>query len=400
MHKFLLAFLLCSSFGFSQVDNGRKTVEKLCSPEFHGRGYVNGGDSIAAAYLAQQYKDIGCKFYHKNPFQSFKFTVNTFPSTVSLAINNQPVHPGDGFVVAPNCGTYHGTVNCFEVGLAQVLYKDSLRNFLSDLKAKGGKAGLVFKSYTAKGDTLKKLRSVLDSLNKKYLVVEVVDDKFTWSVEGEQANMPLVQVQKNALGSWPEIISAKLDVDALLRTHTARNVIAYIPAKKKTKKTFVFSAHYDHLGQMGDSAYFPGGNDNASGTAMLLELARYFKEHRSDVNVVFMSFAGEEAGLIGSRYYVSHPLFPLEDIQFLFNLDIMGSGEEGVTIVNGSVFQKEFDQLSEINKTQNLLTQVKIRGKAANSDHYFFSEAGVPAFFMYTMGPNKHYHDVGTPMKT
>jgi hypothetical protein len=51
--------------------------------------------------------------------------------------------------------------------------------------------------------------------------------------------------------------------------------------------------------------------------------------------------------------------------------------------------------LSSINSTQQFVSQVKIRGKAANSDHYFFSEAGVPAFFMYTMGPNKHYHDVG-----
>lgn len=395
MHKFFLAFILLSFNCFSQVDNARKTVEKLCSPEFHGRGYVNGGDSIAAAYLVQQYKEIGCKFYKKNPYQPFRFTVNTFPSTVSLTVDNQSIHPGDGFVVAPNCGTYHGTISCSEIGINQILSQDSLKYFISSLKAKGGKSGLVFKTYLAKGDTLKRMRSVLDSLNKKYLVVEVVDDKFTWSVEGEQANMPLLQVQKSALEMWPETVSVKLDVDAVLRTHTARNVIAYIPAKKKTKKTFVFSAHYDHLGQMGDSAYFPGGNDNASGTAMLLELARYFKKHRGNVNVVFMSFAGEEAGLYGSRYYVSHPLFPLTDIQFLFNLDIMGSGEDGVTIVNGSVFQKEFDLLTDINKTKNLLTQVKIRGKAANSDHYFFSEAGVPAFFMYTMGPNKHYHDVG-----
>jgi Zn-dependent M28 family amino/carboxypeptidase len=108
-----------------------------------------------------------------------------------------------------------------------------------------------------------------------------------------------------------------------------------------------------------------------------------------------MAFAGEEAGLYGSKHYVDHPLFPLKNIQFLFNLDIMGSGEDGVTIVNGSVFQEKFDLLSSINSTQQFVSQVKIRGKAANSDHYFFSEAGVPAFFMYTMGPNKHYHDVG-----
>ena len=107
-----------------------------------------------------------------------------------------------------------------------------------------------------------------------------------------------------------------------------------------------------------------------------------------------MSFAGEEAGLIGSHYYVEHPLFPLKNIRFLTNVDIMGSGEEGVTVVNATEFPEQFQQLQDINAKKNYLVKIASRGKAANSDHYFFTEAGVPAFFIYTMGPNKHYHDV------
>jgi Zn-dependent M28 family amino/carboxypeptidase len=146
---------------------------------------------------------------------------------------------------------------------------------------------------------------------------------------------------------------------------------------------------------MGQETYFPGANDNASGTAMLLELAHYFVEHpMKKVNVVFMSFAGEEAGLIGSHYYVEHPLFPLEKIKFLTNVDIMGSGEEGITVVNATKFPAEFSALQQINKNEEYLVKIGSRGPAANSDHYFFTEAGVPAFFIYTMGPNKHYHDV------
>lgn len=398
MPRFLVFFMLLAySSVFGQVEQAKKTVEKLCSPEFHGRGYVNGGDSIAAFYLAEQYKEIGCKFYKKRPFQAFQFQVNTFPSTVALQVNDLWVSSGNGFVVAPNCPTYHNKITCYTLGLDQILNGDSLQSYVSRIlnEYKGTNFGLAFKTYEVKGDTLKQLRKVMAALNDEFLVVELIDDKFTWSVEGEQAKHPLVQVQKSEVRIDGNSFTIQLDVEAKLVNHIARNVVAYIPAKKKTKKCFVFSAHYDHLGQMGDSAYFPGGNDNASGTAMLLELARYFKEHPSDVNVVFMSFAGEEAGLYGSRFYVDHPLSPLKNIQFLFNLDIMGSGEDGVTIVNGSVFQKEFDMLSDINKTQDFVTQVKIRGKAANSDHYYFSEAGVPAFFMYTMGPNKHYHDVG-----
>ena len=76
------------------------------------------------------------------------------------------------------------------------------------------------------------------------------------------------------------------------------------------------------------------------------------------------------------------------------NLDIMGSGEDGITAVNATLFENEFNLLNKINEEDQLLKKIKKRGPAANSDHYWFTEAGVPAFFIYTMGPNKNYHDV------
>ena len=72
----------------------------------------------------------------------------------------------------------------------------------------------------------------------------------------------------------------------------------------------------------------------------------------------------------------------------------MGSGEEGITAVNATLFPKEFELLTRINMKKKYLKAIKSRGPAANSDHYFFTEAGVPAFFIYTMGSNKNYHDV------
>jgi hypothetical protein len=75
-------------------------------------------------------------------------------------------------------------------------------------------------------------------------------------------------------------------------------------------------------------------------------------------------------------------------------MDIMGTGEEGITVVNGSAFKKEFDELKRINEENKFISDVKIRGKSANSDHYFFSENNVKAFFIYTMGGIKAYHDI------
>jgi Zn-dependent M28 family amino/carboxypeptidase len=183
----------------------------------------------------------------------------------------------------------------------------------------------------------------------------------------------------------------------LLKDHVAKNVIGYVPAKKNAKrKPFLFlTAHYDHLGRMGQASYFPGANDNASGNGMLYSIAQQIaKQPLEKYNVVFIAFAGEEAGLIGSKYYVEHPLIPMKNIRFLLNLDIMGSGEEGITCVNSTLFKKEFDRLIQLNDVAHYLPVIKQRGPAANSDHYFFTAAGVPAFFIYTMGPNKNYHDV------
>ena len=73
-------------------------------------------------------------------------------------------------------------------------------------------------------------------------------------------------------------------------------------------------------------------------------------------------------------------------------MDLMGSGEKGATIVNGNVFKDDFDNLVKINTENDYLPAVYSRGKAANSDHYFFTEAGIPSFFIYLMGEYSHYH--------
>ena len=141
-------------------------------------------------------------------------------------------------------------------------------------------------------------------------------------------------------------------------------------------------------------AIFPGANDNASGVAMLLSLANYFSDKSPKYNLVFMAFGAEEAGILGSKYYVENPLFPLQDIKFVLNLDIMGTGDEGITVVNGTQHKKQFKLLSDINKKHKYLPKIKIRGRAANSDHYWFSQLGIPSFFIYTMGGIKAYHDI------
>ncbi|TAL58695.1 MAG: M20/M25/M40 family metallo-hydrolase [Bacteroidetes bacterium] len=198
---------------------------------------------------------------------------------------------------------------------------------------------------------------------------------------------------KNVVSLNDEYIEISLS-NKYIENYTSRNILGYIKGTQYTDSFIVFSAHYDHLGRMGKDIYFPGANDNASGCAMLLNLAKHYSQHPPEYSIVFMAFGAEEVGLLGSKHYVENPLFPLKQIKFLVNMDIMGTGEEGIKVVNATEHKKEFDALVKINEEKKLLPGIQPRGKAKNSDHYFFEEAGVKTFFIYTLGGIKAYHDI------
>ena len=110
--------------------------------------------------------------------------------------------------------------------------------------------------------------------------------------------------------------------------------------------------------------------------------------------MLFIAFAGEEAGLQGSTWCVTDRPIDLSSIRMMINLDLNGTGEEGITVVNSTEQQKLFDELVAINAKEKLLAVVKPRGPACNSDHCPFVQKGVPAVFIYTMGGISAYHDV------
>lgn len=395
MHKLLIigALFLVSSVN-GQIEEVRRITETLCSPEFHGRGYVNKGDSIAAEFLAAEFEGIGVKPYGKTYFQPFTIDVNTFPGKMRIANNGRVLTAGKDFVINPSS---QGTDNI------KLLAKEIPKDMAFDIpyiqaaiqeviSGETQENALLFDYTNVSKDTLKELRGLAAEVARIVPVIELIDTKFTWSVGREQRYKLYIQIQDSVFerGAYTDVeIEAKL-----IPNYETQNVIAYIPSKKKCAKTVVFTAHYDHLGRMGVDTYFPGANDNASGTAMLLTMANHFKKNPAAYNIMFIAFSGEEAGLVGSKHFVDNPFLKLDKIKFLINLDIMGSGEEGITVVNATLFEEQFNLLVEINDENKLLEKVKKRGPAANSDHYWFTENGVPSFFIYTMGPNKHYHDV------
>ncbi len=388
-HSFIFCFLFL--LGYSQTYPYRETIAKLCSPEFAGRGYVDGGRILAANLIAVEFNKIGLKPFNKNFQQPFTLPVQTFPGACTIAIGEDTLRPGLDYLVAPSsAGVMPQFFNLVYCNTA-TLYRS-----VNAFKPCPADRILVVQTSGFGGDTNKVLQARLQELQKFAATIELTSSKLTWSVSQEASPYPAFQVLTSALSNKPQ--SAFIHLEAFFNPKfTSSNVIGYLPAAQQAKKKpyLVITAHYDHLGKMGKDTYFPGANDNASGVGMLLYLAKELSIKRNpNFNYVFIAFGGEEAGLVGSNYFVNHPLFKLSQIRFLLNTDIMGSGEEGITVVNATLFKTEFDRLVEMNEDGNFLTQVKARGPAANSDHYFFTESGVPAFFVYTMGPNKHYHDI------
>lgn len=397
MKNYLVLFIINILFSFQifsqEIKKGeaynyaRWIVDTMTSESMHGRGYVNGGDGIAAYFIKTQFQKLGLKSFKNNYYQSLSFPVNIFPDKVSLLADGQKLEPGKDFLVSPETPSSSGSYATVFADDVLIQNKKKYKKFLAkDLSEKI----LIVNDTGTRSEELQEL--LKNPLNAKAIVE--LKDKLTWDIAQKQNKYPSFELLRSSIAE-PKEISFSVDAQ-LIQYHKTQNLIGYVLGSEYPDSFIVFSAHYDHLGQMGKDVFFPGANDNASGCAMLLNLAKYYSmpEHKPKYSIVFIAFCGEEAGLLGSKHFTEFPLFPLKNIKFLLNMDIMGTGEDGITVVNGSVFKNEFEKLKEINIQNSFIKDVKIRGKAANSDHYFFSENGVRAFFIYTMGGIKAYHDI------
>ena len=178
----------------------------------------------------------------------------------------------------------------------------------------------------------------------------------------------------------------------------AHNVIGSID--NDAKKTVVITAHYDHLGYGESGSMYEGprqihngADDNASGTAALLELAHLIKNNKikEDNNFLFIAFSAEEKGLLGSKYYVMNPSLNLNEINYVLNMDMLGRMEPGMALtiegVGSSLIWES--SLKEIKCDAFPLTLKKREN--GPSDHAPFYDAGIPALHFWT-GKHDDYH--------
>lgn len=204
-----------------------------------------------------------------------------------------------------------------------------------------------------------------------------------------------------------------------LNLKPSENVVAFIKGSEKPDEIVVISAHYDHLGMNEEGDVYNGADDDGSGTVAVMAIAEAFQKAVEDGNgpkrsILFLHVTGEEKGLLGSKYYVNFPIFPLENTVADLNIDMIGRSDEAhendpnyVYLIGSDKLSKELHDLSE--EMNHKFTQLDLdytynldsdpNRFYYRSDHYNFAKNNIPVIF-YFNGTHENYHRISdTPDK-
>jgi aminopeptidase YwaD len=247
-------------------------------------------------------------------------------------------------------------------------------------RAAGARALIVISSeQNLKDERLSNLS--YDNVGGAGIPVIVVSRKAATSILRDVSHYEKVAAARTLELPIPEVVS--LTVDVVRRESPSFNVVGILPGTdpKLKNETIVIGAHYDHLGMGGEGSgslsartgIHHGADDNASGVAGLLELARIFTSQgpKPRRTIVFIAFSGEEEGLIGSSYYVNHPIVPLANTVAMINMDMIGRLKEKKLIVGGVGTAQEWRSMIDTdNSIQSMIVSLNTQVSATTSSNF------------------------------
>ena len=391
---FCFICLIINTLNAQDSNYTRRIIHELSSDRMYGRGYAYGGDSIAAEFIVQELKKIGAEPIGKQYLQPYNFNSFAMEGQVTLKLDGKLKSPLTDYIISPTALEAHGKFDVINASPKILFSKEALQKFKEKNQAVLAHAFVYIDVTDVKcsDDERQMLNTMLKRINfnnpigSRGLLVRTTElPAWTWIASDYERNYTLIHLEGEAVKKCPKSID--LDFNNRPHDHRTQNICAMVKGTVSPDTFIVFTAHYDHLGCMGTEVIFHGAHDNASGVAAVLDILRHYEAHPPKYSVAGLFFSGEEAGLKGSSYYVEHPLFPLNKIALLTNIDLMCGGDDGITVVNATSANTRplFDTMTKINREEQLIKEVKPRDNAANSDHFYFSKHA-PAIFIYTMG--------------
>lgn len=398
------------------TNNVESHIAYLASDDLEGRGNGTDGEQLSAKYIANQFEEIGLSSKGSDGyFQHFKITtLRIAQASTSLLINDKAYTLFMEFYplsISANKGSFTGDLVNVSYGIEdQMLRMNNYENVDVNNKA------VLIKLETPDADNPHGHYSAWSGISRR---VELAISKGakavilygkdphnkpdgTLGLRTKTASIPVFYVYDDLDSTLSTSVDLTSDIMAL--NEQVSNVLGFID--HGAANTVVIGAHHDHLGhgEMGGSrAEAPGGihngaDDNASGVAAMIELAKIIKKHPkkfANNNYLFIAFTAEELGLMGSKYFVEHPTVPLTSINYMINMDMVGKldSTKKVLVVNGVGTSPAWGQaLEQVNMDERKIASVKTTESGIGaSDHTSFYLAGIPAVHFFT-GQHEHYH--------
>lgn len=334
---FLILLLALAAVGLPAQDlaHYKRVVKALSSSKYQGRGYARGGANKAGKYLAKQYKKAGVD---EITLQPFTIDINTFNGKMEMWADGKKLTAGVDFSMREYSPGVHGEFPVYHV---DTLNYDADRMFEDLAKPEYANALVCCDFWFAyRHKEFSRLQKAGECANAGLIQTWTSPIKFYKAYGHRVADKPIVWVTPEAIEG---VKSVRLDVDnEFLKDYGLFNVIAKVEGARHDS-CYVFTAHYDHLGNLGRKIFYAGANDNASGTAAIVTL---------------------------------------EQIKYLFNIDMIGDNNPVQYCECSDEGMRGFALFEKINSEKGYFKSLNRGELAANSDHYPFATRHVPCIFL------------------
>lgn len=441
-----ISLAACSSYTspFSpeiNADEIKKHIEFLASDSLKGRDTGTPEEALAAQYIIERFKEAGLEALGTEGryLQAFEVVKGYKEGEAgsSIQTNSKKFSSSTDSMLAW-AGSASGEVTA-TLALAGYGIQAEDLNYNDITKSLNGKIALIMR-YGPDGDSNPHTAfGLLWDLDKKvaHLIAAGVTGviitngpsyvksarTMEYKLGKARTSIPVVQVSEEIgahlvkeyfdmdFATYQEEINKKKKPNTLLSNKQitlsasvtenkviAKNVIGFLKGKQDSAGAIVLGAHYDHLGMGGSGSLsgsknpqiHNGADDNASGTAGLLELADYFATNRTNHDLIFIAFSGEEMGLLGSDFFVKHPTYPLENMRAMINMDMIGRLNNRNLLIFGTGSANAWDTLITQSNTDQLEIKTVPDGTGA-SDHTSFYNKKIPVLHYFT-DTHSDYH--------